>query len=180
MGSRGVCHCPGEDAAGLAPGAVPGLWCGPTTRNAGRRLGCRRKWAVPLSRRCGGAGGCWNGRWSQEYPSAGLLETRFMGNDRPPAAVAGAIEEFLTVLATRAMEKLWAFQEQDRRQVGRDSPCGPTGWRLGEESGWVTDRLSAGDGAKRPRRLGLGTSSPGHKGAWQGVLASGPAQRSQA
>ena len=50
------------------------LRCGSMTRNAGRRLACRRKWRSAPSRNW--PGGCWNGRWSRESPSAGPLGTR--------------------------------------------------------------------------------------------------------
>ena len=45
--------------------------CGSMTRNVGRRLVCQRKWRSVPSRNW--PGGCWNGRWSRESPSAGPL-----------------------------------------------------------------------------------------------------------
>ena len=77
------------------------------------------------------------------------------------------------VLAIKRNEKLWAWTEKGPRQVRADRLASQV-----EESGWI--RCSAGDGAKGPRGLRLdcrGYTAP--EGAWQGLLAAGPAQRGQ-
>ena len=77
---------------------LPRVWA--DDQDAGRRLGCRRKWRSVPSRNW--PGGCWNGRWSQEYPSAGLLETRFMAMTAT-CGCGWSDETFLTCWPSRAM-----------------------------------------------------------------------------
>ena len=111
------------------------------TRNVGRRLVCQRKWRSVPSRNW--PGGCWNGRWSRESPSAGPLGTR----STAMTATCGcgwSGETFPTCWPSRAMRSCGLGRTRVRAR------CGLTGWRLGLKSR-AGVRLSAGDGAKGPR-----------------------------
>ena len=77
------------------------------------------------------------------------------------------------VLAIKRSEKLWALTDRGPRQVRADRLASGV-----EECAWV--RCNAGDGAKGPRVYDWaagGYTSP--EGAWQRLLAAGPAQSGQ-
>ena len=118
---------------------LPQVWVDDQERR--EEAGVPEKWRSVPSRNW--PGGCWNGRWSRESPSAGPLGTR----STAMTATCGcgwSGETFPTCWPSRAMRSCGLGRTRVRAR------CGRTGWRLGwREPGWV--RRSAGDGAKGPR-----------------------------
>ena len=173
----GLCQRQGQNPAG--PGIVPAPGVGGRLGaaaggwGAGRCVGFRTK--PQLAQLDAGSG-----RWNQESPSAGLpaLYTgdEVYGNDRKPAAVAGAERECPHVLAIRSNEKLWVWTDQGLCQVRADRLT----LRWLTQLGWHQMQCGRWGQGAHGSTIGPVVEIRPLEGTGQGLLAAGPAQHCQA